>query len=208
MKNTRVKNKEKLVSDKKIYFLLFAVLLIGIFIGSMYVNNLPEEQKGLLLSDINTFLTLNMQNKIQSNLNFFTNILFSNLKYLLVVVILAMSYKCIPIILFVVFFRGFSYGFTSLFLISSYGNYGVKLMFTSYFLSTILQTLLLFLTACLTIKYTISKKELFSKKPKGETFKLTAEFIIMMIGAILLCVLFSAAESFVTPLLLGLMKIK
>ncbi|TYP54258.1 stage II sporulation protein M [Thermosediminibacter litoriperuensis] len=105
------------------YFILSFILVAGVIAGSVSVKLLSDPQKQELLNYIELFFT-NVQNvNIDSSTVFYASVL-NNLKTALVICLAGLLVISFPVILIVIFFRGYILGFTVGFLVVEFGIKG------------------------------------------------------------------------------------
>ena len=105
--------KNHIENNIKEYFIISIIFLIGIVLGTFFINSMEEVQKNQIINYINEFVSsLKGDYKIDNNL-LISKILISNfiLVFLLWLISLVTIFGILIICLFV-FFRGFLFGFT------------------------------------------------------------------------------------------------
>ncbi len=185
----------------KLLFRLMVIAILSIIIGILYISilntsNIEKIKKSLQLF----FKGINKLDYTKAIINCIT----SNLFYLVLVWILGISIIGVPIILFLLFFKGFIFGFNFSSIIT---NYGLKGVLPGIFYQLPHQLLLLIFFVMISFYAINFSVRLFRVLFLKESINLTQCFkrynqigIICVIG-ILLCSIF---ETFVMPILMNL----
>lgn len=121
--------------NKKMYLLLGVIFMIGLIIGTIFVVSLDEDVKEIVLLNINELL----QSKISIN-----NILI-HLVILSSILILSILLVGAPLIMFYLFYHGFSTGFTIFSLMLIFGLKGVFYGLIYFIVSKLIFTIILFI---------------------------------------------------------------
>lgn len=122
--------KKNITAQKKKYLFLVTIILIGIISGFLFIFFISKEDKSLVKLELENFFNYIKLNDI----NYFDSLInsvSSNLLYLIIIWILGISIVGMPVIIFLLFFKGFVFGFS---FSSIVVNYGVKgfLLATGY----------------------------------------------------------------------------
>ncbi|EGO63643.1 stage II sporulation protein M [Acetonema longum] len=103
------------------YFFMILIFVSGVVIGALAVKTLPNEQKTELVGYLQVlFQGLIGQNGGWDHQDMLGNVLWSYTKMIGILWILGFTIIGIPIVLFIIFTRGFIVGFTVGFLINEY----------------------------------------------------------------------------------------
>ena len=181
----------------KKYIFLITLIIIGIIFGIVFSLVLSKSDKLIVTNTINSYFTNKNINKSIMIDNFKQSIV-SNLFYLGLVWILGMSIIGIPIILFMLFGKGFILGFSIGSILRIYHLKGIIgvicYIFPHHILSLILSILLTYHSTNMSIKlfkYLFLKKEMNVKKVMKKYLNI---LIICGVGYII-C---SFSESFIS----------
>lgn len=197
------KAKKNITMQKKKYLFLATIVLIGIISGILFIFFISKEDKSLVKDELDTFFEYIKGNKI-NYLSTFINSILSNFSYLLIVWILGISIVGMPIIVFLLFFKGFIFGFSFSSVIANYGFKGI-LLASAYQIPHYLLLLILFvLLGFYAINFSI---RLFRVLFLKENINLTPYFkrynqvaIICVVGSVICSLL----ETFLSPILMNL----
>ncbi|MBP2649780.1 MAG: stage sporulation protein [Firmicutes bacterium] len=117
----RQKFKEHLRANIVAYFFMTLIFLVGVVVGALAVKTLPEDQKLELAGYLKIFFQgLVQETANTSDVSLFSNILINNFKAIALMWLFGFTVIGIPLVLFIVFTRGFVIGFTVGFLVNEY----------------------------------------------------------------------------------------
>lgn len=148
-------SKDKLLVQKRVYVVLLILLAIGIFAGLLYPIFLSNENTDVLSTSITSFFNnvLNNQVNYQTGIR---NSLLTNSLFLLGIWLLGISLIGFPIVLVLLVYKGFIFGFSISSIIKVYGIKGIVGAFTYVFpgmiLALITTILLCFYSTSFSIK--------------------------------------------------------
>ncbi len=118
---------QKFIANHVLLFIFLLVLFsISMLFGAIVVQALQLNQKSDLYVYFNNFLSYRGQLQMPASQLFFET-LSQNMKYLGLLWILGLSVIGLPVIVIMVFVKGFSLGFTIAFLVEQYSYKGLQL---------------------------------------------------------------------------------
>lgn len=204
MKEMYLNYKKNFSKKNKIVLLILIIFLIGLFFGSFYITILDNSEKAMILKKVNSFFLSNKKISFENKLILFKNSFISNLIYLLSMWFLGLSVVGIPIILIMLFFKGFVTGFSIGSIFACYKMKGILGILLYIFPNTILLCLFtIFLSIfSLNIAFNILEHATHKKSLNFGTFMGKYFFLLMII--ILLSVLCAIFDGFINPHILGL----
>jgi len=129
--------KDKLFFQKRIYIFLLILLLLGIILGLSYPFFLSNENKELLNTSISSFFNNVLNNQVNYNEGL-RNSTLTNLAFVVSIWLLGISLIGLPIVLVLLVYKGFIFGFSISSIIKVYGIKGIIGAFTYVFPGTIL----------------------------------------------------------------------
>lgn len=129
--------KDKLLAQKRVYVILLILLAIGIFLGLLYPLFLSNENTSLLSTSITSFFNNVLNNQINYNVGI-KNSLLTNSIFLISIWLFGISLIGLPIVLVLLIYKGFIFGFSVSSIIKVYGIKGIFGAFTYLFPGTIL----------------------------------------------------------------------
>lgn len=203
MKQILSKTKRNIINQKKKYLFLTIITVIGIISGILFIFFISKEDKSLVKNELSHFITYIQSNKINYIATFMNSIL-TNLTYLIVFWLLGISIIGIPIIIFLLFLRGFILGFSFSSIISIYGIRGIPLSIASQIPHSFVFLIIFLLIGFYAINFSV---RLFQVLFLRENINLTPYFkrynqimFISIIGILICCLL----ETFLSPIFMNL----
>lgn len=156
---------EHFSNNIKEYVLVTIILLIGIFLGVLFINNTNDNQKTEITSYIENFIsTIKNDNQIDKA-NLLKQSIFKNLRLSLILWFIGLSLIGIPIVFLIIAFRGFCIGYTVSAFIAILGT-GKGILFT--IITILIQNLILIpCILALGVSGTKLHKTLLRNKEKG-----------------------------------------
>lgn len=199
MKKIMDKLKNRISYNKKIMLFLTILTIIGIITGAFLVVILNVSDKNLIKEYIQTFIdNINSFNYIES----LKNSLIISLILTIGIWILGISVIGLLFVILIIFWKSFVLGFTISSFIITYNLKGLMLSFVYIFPSFIINLLVLMYLGSYSIKFSlIIIKSIVSKK-KLELSKLMHKYLLVLILTLIINLLTSLFEVFITPILL------
>ena len=196
---------ETVKKEKNILIFNTIIFLVGVVLGSLFINFITNDDKKLLIEQVSTFFS-NVKKLTSDIFGFesFLSILFNNLLVLSIIFVLGISMIGIPIVIFILFFKGFMLGTTISTIILKYSIKGIVGAILYIFPVCIL-TICVYLFMCFYAIY-VSKKFLraFLKKDSLNFKQFLGKYLLSFIVSIMLILLLSLLDAYLTPLLLKL----
>lgn len=182
------------------YVLLTIILIAGIIIGSITVNLISENQMENILSFINGFLA-NFNNISVDNYSIFYVSLSNNLKTAFAMILLGFTVVGFPLILVLIFFRGFVLGFTVGFLIGQMGTKGMVLSILSILPQNliILPCIISIGVTSLTFAITVIKNKIRKYNQEDYSQMVTGYLLLNLFFSFLL-VMSGLIEGYISPM--------
>lgn len=185
-------------------YLAIAVLLVGLLFGVLAVGTLSAADKLSLLAYVRRFLDVEAAAPTYHHI--FKPALAANLKVVGLLYLLGVSVAGMPLVLILVFFRGFVLGFAAAFLVSSMHWQGVGVGLLTMGLENTFQLPALIIAAAVALGFSwelISPKTRHDGPRLGKSFAFFTGLVVVM-GAV--TVVGTALESFASPLLVHLLS--
>ena len=114
----------------KEYFILALIFIIGLFIGTMVLNNSNENQSTQIAEYLNNFNQNLQQGRSINYLSMLFEILKKDIKLVLLMTFLSVSVIGIPALYFIVGYKGFNIGYTIAAITATFG-FGKGLLFST-----------------------------------------------------------------------------
>ncbi|HZK44004.1 MAG TPA: stage II sporulation protein M [Syntrophomonadaceae bacterium] len=152
--NLKLKVKQHLKENKWHYILLISIFVLGMFLGYQKVYSLQGEVKAHLLELINNYLLGGYKGELSGN-HIFLSAYFQQFKSIFLIWFLGLTVIGVPFILGVIFFRGFSLGFTVGFLVQEKASAGVIVTILSILPQNIVYIPLIIVWALIAINFSV-----------------------------------------------------
>lgn len=181
---------------------LLLIFLIGLFIGSLTVSGTSEDNKSFLTNTLKSFTVFNTNSSISSIL---LSSLMNNFIFFFCAFLTGLMVIGFPLSVMLIFYKGFSVGFTIGFICALYGFKGILISAVCILPQILITSITLILACGKAMQFSLSLFSLFSsgRRNKGEIpdilpycFSVLILFLISLIS-----VLFDA---FISPFFLKL----
>ena len=126
MINKYSKIKNIIFPSKKINFTIIIILFLGVISGAIFSNIIDLNDQKIVLEKITLFIT-NINNNTLNNIHALKNSIITNISYLLIIWILGMTIIGIIINIFILYLKGFIFGFSLASFILTYSYKGIIL---------------------------------------------------------------------------------
>lgn len=194
---------KRIIPSKKLFYLALFLLSLGIISGAIFLVVINQNDKLVVIDEINTFIS-NINTNNFNSLESLKTSLINNSIYLIIIFILSMSIIGILLNIFITYIKGFILGFSITSLIYTHGIKGI-LSATIYIfphqLLNIFSILLIFTYSLILTKYII----LFFKGKKDINIKLfLKKYFYILLITLFIIIISSLIESFITPALFKL----
>lgn len=197
--------KEELKKEKNLIILILAIFIIGLVVGSLFVNFITKDDKTLLINQVETyFSSVKSLDKKVFGINAFTPNLINNELQIFLIFALGLSILGIPVVILIMFFKGFMLGVTLSTFILKYQLLGVLssllYIFPCFIIYIIIYTLISFFAVSTSLKFlkAIIKKDNLSFK------KFLGKYLLCFLICLVLIIINTLLDAFLTPILLKL----
>ena len=197
------RTKKHIEEEKKKYIFLLSIILIGIISGCLFILFITKEDKQLIYNNLENIIDTITNNKV-NYLSTFINSISSNLISLISLYILGISIIGIPIIIFFLFLKGFTLGFSFISLIFKYHIKGIFGSISYLFPHEFIKLIIWILMSYYTINFSIRLfRYLFLKEniSLNRYFKNLNKIFIL---SLIFLTLSSILETFLSPILIDL----
>lgn len=192
--------KNNVVNQKRKYLFLTIIMTIGIISGIIFIFFISKEDKSLVKQELELLFSNIKDNKLNYG-NSLINSVSSSLVYLSIIWILGVSVIGIPVVIFMLFLKGFVFGFSISSIIANYGFNGVILGFITQIPSNLILLIIYLLMGFYAINFSIRLFQvLFFKKEVNLSFyfKRYNQIALISLGCIVIA---SLVETFLIPFL-------
>lgn len=195
------------IIKKQKYILVFIVItfIIGIIFGSLFLNFISNDDKTLLVNQVETYF-----NSIKSlsndvfGINIIPSTVMNNILQITLIFVLGISMIGIILVILIMFFKGFTLGITLSTIIFKYQVKGIIgalfYVFPCYILIISIYIFISFFAVNASIKFL----KALIKKDKLNFKSFLGKYLFSFFISIILIIIFSVFDSFITPLLLKL----
>lgn len=183
-----------------LYIFTIVLFIMGIVLGSYLIYSLSGSQKQEILSTLNLFFS--DINNLELNTQIaFREILYENIKYLLIIWFLGLSIVGMPLIFIIIYLKGLVVGFTISFFIFEMNWRGLLVAIIVIIPQNILIVPVLIIAGVSGVRFSISLIK--SRKDKNfsylHSFKTYLLISLMLVGILVIA---SSFEAFVSPSLM------
>ena len=189
-----------LKKDKSIYLSLLIALLISFIFGMFFITILSSTDKVTLKEYITNFFTSIKQGKI---ISLYKTLINNNLG-ILITSILAFSVVLFPLVIVIIFYKGFTLAFTITSLIYTFKIKGIILAIVYVFPSLIFNLVFYFIMCYYSFKLSLI---LFNKAINKDTTnmnKFLKKYLVIILVCIAFVSLFSLYDTYLLPSLIKL----
>ena len=196
---------ETIKKEKNILIFILITFFLGLILGSLFINFITEDDKKLLVEQLELFLS-NVKNLTKDvfGIKVFSEEILNNGFQLFIIFVLGISMIGLPVVIIIMFFKGFMLGTTLATIILKYQFKGIIGSFLyvlpCYIFNIIIYIFISFFAVHASIKFL---KALFKKDNlnfKSFFGRYLLSFIISMFLMIIVCLL----DAYLTPVLLKL----
>ena len=189
---------QELHRRKRDYTFILGLILVGITFGSIFMTFLDKHDKLLVLNQITAYFD-SIRNNQLTYLVALKDILISNLVFILIIWILGLSIFGIPIILFLVFFRGFILGFAIASIVYKYKFWGAILSIIYMFPHHLCSVIILMILSYYSLNYGFNLCCAIFQKKTINFKNITNRYFRVLFLAIIGTIIISLYEVFIVP---------
>lgn len=187
--------------NQLIMLLISLSLIIGAFIGAVMANTIDINEYNQLSKFMGNFINdFNILNLNKSEIFYECMVKYG--KTALIIWFLGFIPMGIIVIFIIVFAKGLSYGFTTAFIIRSFGTKGILYILALYVPQNIILIPVYFLIAFTGLKYIFREMD----NSKNSVIELKSYFVAIMIAGVFI-ILASLTDVFITPILINSINI-
>lgn len=189
-----------LKKDKSIYVSLIIALLISFIFGMFFITILSSTDKVTLKEYITNFFASIKQGKIIS----LYNTLINNNLGILITAILAFSVVLFPLVIVIIFYKGFTLAFTITSLIYTFKIKGIILAIVYVFPSLIFNLVFYFIMCYYSFKLSLILFNKVINKDTANINKFLKKYLVIILICIVFVSLFSLYDTYLLPSLIKL----
>lgn len=192
--------KEIILKKKEILIGVLIVLVLGLLFGSIYITILNNNDKKEIMENVTLYFNSFKNISFQDKLNIFKESFLKNVIYFLIMWVLGISMIGFPIILIMIFYRSFLFGFSIASIFIRYKLSSIYKIIIYIFPGRILLFILSIFLAVFSIN--ISNKLIKScfKKKSFNFNTFGGKYFLLLLICIILCSVTSLIDAFIMPL--------
>ena len=193
------KIKNIIFPSKKINFLVIIILFLGIVSGAVFMNIINLNDRNLVIDKIQMFIS-NIDKQNINSLLVFKNSVFINLLYSVLLWVLGFTIVGVLVNIFILYMKGFVFGFSLASFIVTYGYKGIILSVLYTFLGQLLNLLVVMMLSIYSIMFTINLfKQIFKNGHSINILKFFKNYSLIFIITIIISLVSSISETFIFP---------
>lgn len=189
-----------LKKDKSIYVSLIIALLISFIFGMFFITILSSTDKVTLKEYITNFFASIKQGKI---ISLYKTLINNNLG-ILITAILAFSVVLFPLVIVIIFYKGFTLAFTITSLIYTFKIKGIILAIVYVFPSLIFNLVFYFIMCYYSFKLSLILFNKVINKDTTNINKFLKKYLVIILICIVFVSLFSLYDTYLLPSLIKL----
>jgi len=197
------KIKDIVLTNKKINYFVFGIMLLGIICGSIFFTVIGSNDKTETLNLIANFFENIKSSSIDSGLAF-KNSLITNGILVTCIFILGMSVIGLIINVFIVYIKGFVIGFSIASIIGKYGIKGMLASFVYVFPHQIINIIVICIIGIYSIMFSIYLIKLITSKRNFNNKNVFKKYFIIYVFSLLGIITTSLFEAYILPAFLKL----
>ena len=187
--------------DKKIMTFLNVIAIVGIIAGSIFMIILSKNDKETVLNSIKDFFDKLINNKFNF-VGTLKNTVISNFLFSFIIWVIGISVVGVLIVIFIIFYKSFTLGFTISSIIYTYSIKGTFLAFIYVFPHLVINLLILLYLSSYSIKLSIILIKSILKKDNLNFKAFINNYSKVFLISMLFLIVASLYESFILPIIL------
>lgn len=204
MINKLSKIKSIIFPSKKINYTVITILFLGVISGAIFSTIINQNDKQLVIEKIELFIS-NINSGSIDSINAFKNSIITNLSYSLIIWILGMTIIGVLINIFLLYLKGFIFGFSLSSFIITYNYKGIILSTLYTIFGQLLNILVIAILTIYSIMFTLNFiKQLTKNKQNLNITKHFKNYSIIFVITLIISIISSISEIFILPTLIKL----
>jgi len=187
--------------SKKINFFVITVLFLGVISGAIFSNIIDLNDKKLVIEKIELLIS-NIDNQNINSLLAFRSSILTNLAYSLVIWILGLTIIGVLVNVFILYIKGFIFGFSLSAFIITYSYKGIILSVLYTIFGQLLNLLVIMILCIYSIMFTINLiKQIVKNNHNVNILKFFKNYSLIFLITIIISLVSSLCEAFLFPAL-------
>ena len=198
------KIKSIIFPSKKINFFVIIILFLGVVTGAIFSNVIDLNDQKLVTDKIQALIT-NIDNQSINSLLAFKNSIITNLSYSLIIWILGLTIIGIIINIFLLYLKGFIFGFSLSAFIITYSYKGIILSTLYTLFGQLLNLIVIMILTIYSIMFSLNfLKQIIKSKHNLNIPRQFKNYSIILLITLIISLISSISESFLFPTLVKL----
>lgn len=190
--------------SKKINYTVITILFLGVISGAIFSTIIDLNDKKLVLEKIELFIS-NIDTQSINSINAFKNSIITNLSYSLIIWILGMTIIGVIFNIFLLYLKGFIFGFSLSAFILTYSYKGIILSILYTIFGQLLNLIVIMILTIYSIMFTSNfLKQIIKSKQNLNIPRYFKNYTIIFLIAIIISLISSLSEAFLFPTLVNL----
>lgn len=187
--------------SKKINFLVISILFLGVISGAIFSNIININDRKLVLDKIQLFIS-NIDNQSINSILAFKNSIITNLSYSIIIWILGMTIIGILFNIFLLYIKGFIFGFSLSAFIICYSYKGIILSILYTIFGQLLNIIVIMILTIYSIMFTYNLlKQIIKSKQNINLPKYFKNYLLIFLTTVIITLISSLSEAFLFPAL-------
>ena len=187
--------------SKKINIFVITILFLGVISGAIFSNIIDLNDKKLVLDKIQIFIS-NIDNQSINSIIAFKNSIITNLTYSTIIWILGMTIIGIIINIFLLYLKGFIFGFTLSAFILTYSYKGIILSILYTLFGQLLNLIVIMILTIYSIMFTVNYIKQIRSKQNLNLPKFFKNYTLIFVITLIITLISSICEAFLFPTLI------
>ena len=193
------KIKSILFPSQKINFFVITVLFLGVISGSIFSNMIDLNEQKLVIDKIKLLIS-NIDNQSINSFIAFKNSVLTNLSYSLIIWILGLTIIGILFNIFLLYLKGFIFGFSLSAFVITYSYKGIILSIIYTLFGQLLNLIVIIILTVYSIMFTINLfKQIINSKHNLNILKFFKNYSIILLITLIINIISSISEAFLFP---------
>lgn len=201
-KYNRIKN--IIFPSKKINYTVITILFLGVISGAIFSTIIDLNDQKLVTDKIQLFIS-NINNQNLNSIIAFKNSIITNLSYSLLLWILGMTIIGIIFNIFILYIKGFIFGFSLSAFVLTYSYKGIILSTLYTLFGQLLNLIVVMILTIYSIMFTTNLiKQIIKSKQNINIHKYFKNYSLIFLITIIISVISSISEAFLFPTIIKL----
>ncbi len=187
--------------SKKINIFVITILFLGVISGAIFSNIIDLNDKKLVLDKIQIFIS-NIDNQSINSIIAFKNSIITNLTYSTIIWILGMTIIGIIINIFLLYLKGFIFGFSLSAFILTYSYKGIILSILYTLFGQLLNLIVIIILTIYSIMFTVNYIKQIRSKQNLNLPKFFKNYTLIFVITLIITLISSISEAFLFPTLI------